>query len=194
MDKRRLAVGISGASGAALATELLLQLREQPDVEVHLVYTRGAVLTLCQELGRGPELWESLADHTYSNEDVGAALASGSFRTMGMVVAPCSMKTLAGIHSGYSDTLLLRAADVTLKERRKLVLAVRETPLSPIHLRNMYELSMMGAVILPPMLSYYQSPQSVEDCTRHIVGKLLDQFALESTEFRRWEGMEGQDG
>lgn len=131
MDRRRLVVGISGASGAALATELLRQLKEQPDVEAHLVYTRGAVLTLRQELGRGPELWESLADRSYSNEDVGAALASGSFRTIGMVVVPCSMKTLAGIHSGYSDTLLLRAADVAIKERRELVLAVRETPLSP---------------------------------------------------------------
>lgn len=192
MDRRRLVVGVSGASGAALAAELLRQLKEQPDVEVHLVYTKGAVLTLRQELERGPELWESLADRVYSNDDVGAAPASGSFQTAGMVVAPCSVKTLAGIHCGYSDTLLLRAADVTLKERRKLVLAVRETPLSPIHLRNMYELSMMGAVILPPMLSYYQSPQSVEDCTRHIVGKLLDQFGLESGGFRRWNGMEGK--
>ena len=192
MDRRRLVVGVSGASGAALATELLRQLKEQLDVEVHLVYTKGAVLTLRQELGCGPELWEPLADRIYPNDDVGAALASGSFRTMGMVVAPCSMKTLAGIRSGYSDTLLLRAADVTIKERRKLVLAVRETPLSPIHLRNMYELSMMGAVILPPMLSYYQLPRSVEDCTRHIAGRLLDQFGLESGGFRRWIGMEDE--
>lgn len=192
MDKRRIVVGISGASGAALATELLRQLKELPGVGVHLVYTKGAVLTLWQEMGSGPELWESLADRTYSNEDVGAALASGSFRTMGMLVVPCSMKTLAGIHSGYSDTLLLRAADVTMKEQRKLVLAVRETPMSPIHLRNMYDLSMMGAVILPPMLSYYQAPQSVEDCTRHIVGKLLDQFGLESEGFKRWEGIQDE--
>lgn len=192
MDKRRIVVGISGASGAALATELLRQLKALPEVEVHLVYTRGAVLTLRQEMGSGPEIWESLADRTYPNGDVGAALASGSFRTMGMLVVPCSMKTLAGIHSGYSDTLLLRAADVTMKEQRKLVLAVRETPMSPIHLRNMYDLSMMGAVILPPTLSYYQAPRSVEDCTRHIVGKLLDQFGLESEGFKRWEGMQDE--
>lgn len=188
--KRRLIVGISGASGAPLATELLLQLREQENVETHLVYTQGAALTLQMESGAIPEEWEALADCVYSNTDLGAALASGSFQTMGMVIAPCSMKTLAGIHSGYSDSLLLRAADVTLKERRKLVLAVRETPLSPIHLRNMYDLSLMGAVILPPMLSYYQSPKSVKDCTRHIVGKLLDQFGLESGSYQRWQGME----
>lgn len=106
----------------------------------------------------------------------------------GMAVVPCSMKTLAGIHSGYSDNLLLRAADVTLKERRKLVLVTRECPLSNIHLRNMYEVSQAGAVILPPVLSYYNRPQSVEEMTRHIVGKILDQFEIEFNEFRRWEG------
>lgn len=105
-------------------------------------------------------------------------------------MVPCSMKTVAGIHSGYADNLLLRAADVTLKEERKLVLAARETPLSPVHLRNLYELSLMGVTILPPMLSYYQQPKTLEEATNHIVGKLLDQFGLELPDYRRWEGME----
>lgn len=188
MDRPRLVVGVTGASGAPIALELLRQLSGQP-VETHLVYTRGAVLTLEQETGQGPEALEALADCVYSNDDLGAPIASGSFPTMGMAVAPCSMKTLAGIHSGYSDSLLLRAADVALKERRRLVLAARETPLSPVHLRNMYELSMMGAIILPPMLSYYQRPVSADDCTRHVVGKLLDQFGLECMGFSRWNGM-----
>ena len=130
----------------------------------------------------------ALADVVYENDNIGASIASGTFKTMGMVVVPCSMKTAAGIHSGYSDNLLLRAADVTLKEQRKLVLVPRECPLSPIHLRNLYELSMMGVQILPPVLSYYQHPQTVRDCTLHMAGKILDQFGIEIEEFQRWEG------
>ena len=108
---------------------------------------------------------------------------------MGMVVIPCSMKTVAGIHSGYSDNLLLRAADVTLKERRRLILVAREAPLSTLHLRNLYELSQMGAVILPPVLSYYQRPKSLEEMTAHVVGKVLDQLGIDAPDYRRWEGM-----
>ena len=122
------------------------------------------------------------------NQDLGAALASGSFKTLGMAVVPCSMKTLAGIHSGYSDNLLLRAADVTLKERRRLVLVARECPLSPVHLRNMYELSQMGAVILPPVLSYYHKPETLEEMTGHVVGRIMDQLGMEYEGFRRWGG------
>ena len=126
----------------------------------------------------------------YALEDIAAAPASGSFKTMGMIVVPASMKTVAGIASGYSDNLLLRAADVTLKERRRLVLVARECPLSTLHLRNLLELSRMGAVILPPVMSYYSHPATIGDMTRHIVGKILDQFDLETEGFRRWEGME----
>lgn len=185
----RLIIGVSGASGAPIAVELLRQLRENhPEIETHLIVSRGAELTLRQECGMGPEDLKALAGVFLKNDSIGASIASGSFRTMGMIVAPCSMKTVAGIVSGYSDNLLLRAADVCLKERRNLVLCARESPLSTIHLRNLYELSRMGAVILPPMLTYYQQPEQVEDMTRHIVGKLLDQFGLDCPGFCRWEG------
>lgn len=185
MDKTRLVIGISGASGIPIAVEILRRLRKSC-VETHLVYTRGAEMTLRQETDLLVEGLEAMADVVYENRNIGAAIASGTFRTAGMIVVPCSMKTVAGIASGYSDNLLLRAADVTMKEGRKLVLVARETPLSQIHLRNLYELSRMGAVIIPPMLSYYNRPGSVADCTAHIAGKVLDQFGIESEDFRRW--------
>ena len=184
--KQRLVIGISGASGAPLAVDLLKTLKPT-NVETHVVVTRGGILTLRQECGM--DSVADLADVIYDNHDIGAGPASGSFRTMGMIVIPCSMKTAAGIHSGYSDNLLLRAADVTLKERRKLVLVARETPLSTIHLRNLYELSQMGTIILPPMLSFYQKPDSLEEMTNHIVGKVLDQFGIDTPDFHRWKGM-----
>jgi 4-hydroxy-3-polyprenylbenzoate decarboxylase len=183
---KKIIVGISGASGAPLAVELLRQLKKQKDVEVHLVVSRGAQLTLAQETDLRLEQVYELADMVYDNGNLGASIASGSFRTDGMIVVPCSMKTLAGIVSGYSENLLLRAADVVLKERRKLVLVPRECPLSNIHLRNMYEASQAGAILLPPVLSYYNHPESVADCTRHIVGKILDQFDLEGEGYNRW--------
>jgi 4-hydroxy-3-polyprenylbenzoate decarboxylase len=183
---KKIIVGISGASGAPLAVELLRQLKKQKDVEVHLVVSRGAQLTLAQETDLRLEQVYELADMVYDNGNLGASIASGSFRTDGMIVVPCSMKTLAGIVSGYSENLLLRAADVVLKERRKLVLVPRECPLSNIHLRNMYEASQAGAILLPPVLSYYNHPESVADCTRHIVGKILDQFDLEGEGYKRW--------
>ncbi|MCD8120484.1 MAG: UbiX family flavin prenyltransferase [Lachnospiraceae bacterium] len=185
--KKRLIIGMSGASGAPLTVELLRQLRQYSDqIETHLVVTRGAELTLAEETKLSIADLCALADVTYDNSNIGAAIASGSFRTMGMVVVPCSMKTLAGIVSGYSENLLLRAADVTLKERRKLVLVPREAPFGTIHLRNLYEVSQLGAVVIPPVLSYYNHPETVDDCTRHIVGKVLDQFDLEGDGFRRW--------
>ncbi|MGM9618223.1 MAG: UbiX family flavin prenyltransferase [Oscillospiraceae bacterium] len=186
MAEKRLIVGVSGASGAPLTVALLQALKET-GVETHAVLTRGGELTLRQECGL--ESLEGLADVVYDVQDIGAGPASGSFKAMGMIVIPCSMKTAAGIHSGYSDNLLLRAADVTLKERRKLVLVAREAPFSTIHLRNLYELSRMGAVILPPMLSYYQRPETVVEMTYHTVCKALDQFGIEAPGFRRWEGM-----
>lgn len=186
---RRLLVGISGATGIPIVVELLGQLKSIPDIETHLIYTRGARLTLKTESSLTEEELCALADVVHDNENIGAGPASGSWESMGMVIVPCSMKTVAGINCGYSDNLLLRAADVTLKERRRLVLVARECPLGTIHLRNMYELSQMGAVILPPVMAYYNQPQSVEDCTRHITGKILQQFGITAEQFRRWEGM-----
>ncbi len=187
---RRIVVGISGGSGIPLAVELLRQLRSIEDVETHLVCTRGGEITVAQESDLSMDEICSLADVVYDNKDIGAHIASGTFKTDGMVVVPCSMKTVAGICSGYTDNLLLRAADVTLKERRKLVLVARECPLNTIHLRNMYELSQMDVEILPPMLTYYNHPKTLEDCTRHIVGKILDRFGIEGEDFRRWNGCE----
>lgn len=183
---KKIIIGISGASGAPIAIELLRQLKENPEIETHLVYSYGAELTLSQETALDTKQLRELADVAYDNHEIGAAIASGSFKTDGMIVVPCSMKTLAGIVTGYSDNLLLRAADVMLKERRKLVLVTRECPLSTIHLKNMYEASLAGAVILPPVLSYYSHPEAAEDCTRHIVGKILDQFDIEGEGYRRW--------
>lgn len=185
VKKDRIIVGISGASGAPLAIELLRALR-QTELECHLIVTPGGWRTIAEETGMTAEQVCALADVVHDVENIGAPPASGSWQALGMVVVPCSMKTLAGIHSGYSENLLLRAADVTLKERRKLVLVPRECPLSSIHLRNQYELSLMGAVMMPPVLSYYNRPLSIEDMARHLVGKILDQFGVAYDGFRRW--------
>lgn len=189
MDKR-LVIGMSGASGAPLTVELLRQLHDRhPQVQTHLIVTHGAELALAQETDVSMAQLKSLASVCHANGNIGAAPASGSFRTMGMIVVPCSMKTVAGIVSGYSDNLLLRAADVVLKERRKLVLVAREAPLSTVHLRNLYEVSRLGAVVLPPMLTYYNHPASVEDCTRYTVNRILSQFDLDEDSYQ-WEGMD----
>lgn len=186
----RLIVGVSGASGAPLAVELLRQLREeQPELETHLVVTRGGEMTLQQECGMGLDELKALAHVWHENDAIGASIASGSFPAMGMAVVPCSMKTVAGIVSGYSDNLLLRAADVCLKERRKLVLVARESPLSTVHLRNLYEASQLGAVIVPPVLTYYNRPGTVDEMTRYTARRILSQFGL-GGEGYRWEGME----
>lgn len=185
--KKRIVVAISGASGAPLAIDLLCQLKKLEEIETHLIYTQAALSTLAQETTLSLSELTALADKVYDNHDLGAAIASGTFKAEAMVVVPCSMKTLAGIVSGYSDTLLLRAADVTLKEGRKLIVVPRECPLSMIHLRNMEELSRYGAVIIPPMLSYYNHPKTVADCTRHITGKIMDHLHLECEDFKRWK-------
>lgn len=182
----RLVIGISGASGAPLAVKLLTELKKLPEVETHLVVSHGGELTIAQETDLSMDQVKALADVVYDNWDVGAALASGSFKTDGMIVVPCSMKTLAGIHSGYCDNLLLRAADVTMKESRKLLLVPRECPFSPIHLRNMYELSQLGVRILPPVVSYYNKPETTDDITGHIVGKIMDCFGLDYQGYKRW--------
>lgn len=187
-DVKRLVVGISGASCANLAVMLLETMRQTPGWETHLVLSDGAKRTIEHETDLTCAQVEALATTVYPTDDVGASIASGTFVTAGMVVVPCSMKTLSGISHGYSDNLLLRAADVTLKERRKLVLAVRETPLNLIHLNNMVTLAGMGVVIMPPVLTFYNHPKTVEDLQRHIVGKLLHEFGVEAPCFKRWTG------
>lgn len=185
-NKKRLVVGMSGASGAVLGVEVMKALKENPEWETHLVISKGAEETILQETNYKLIEVMNLADKVYSINDIGASIASGTFKTEGMIIVPCSMKTAAGIASGYSDNLLLRAADVTIKERRKLVLVTRECPLSTIHLRNMLALSELGAIIMPPVVTYYNKPVSLEDMNRHIVGKILDRFDIELSGFNRW--------
>lgn len=187
----RLIVGISGASGAIYGVRLLEVLRELPDVETYLVITSPARRTIEYEVGRPIAEVDALAHRIYDITDVGAAIASGSFLTEGMVVAPCSVKTLSAIAHSYNDNLLVRAADVCLKERRKLVLLVRETPLHLGHIRLMLAVTEMGGIILPPVPAFYHRPQSVADIVDQTIGKVLDQFGLDAELFHRWEGTEG---
>lgn len=184
----RLVVAMTGASGAVLGIRLLERLREVPSVETHLVMSRWARQTIRLEATRTASEVASLADHVYHPEDLAAAISSGSFLTDGMVVVPCSMKTLAGIRAGYGDGLITRAADVTLKERRKLVLVVRETPLSEIHLENMLSLARMGVCIFPPVPAFYTLPSTIDEMADTIVARVLDQFGVTVPETRRWAG------
>jgi polyprenyl P-hydroxybenzoate/phenylacrylic acid decarboxylase-like protein len=184
----RIIVGVSGASGATLAGALLRALQQSPGVETHLVVSKGALRILELESPQEKEAFLALADQVHPIGDIAANIASGSFLTAGMVVIPCSMKTLAGIAHGYADNLLLRAADVCLKERRKLILVPREMPLSTLHLENMLKASQYGAVILPPMLTFYNNARTVEDMVDILVGKILMQFGLEYAPFKPWQG------
>ncbi|MFF9580979.1 non-oxidative hydroxyarylic acid decarboxylases subunit B [Streptomyces achromogenes] len=185
----RLVVGMTGATGAVFGVRFLQVLAQLPDVESHLVLSRWARATIELETGLSVNEVGDLADVVHQPQDQGAAISSGSFRTDGMVIVPCSMKTLAAIRTGYADTLVARAADVILKERRKLVLVPRETPLSEIHLENMLALSRMGAQLVPPMPAFYNHPQSVDDVVDHVVTRILDQFDLPAPAAKRWEGM-----
>jgi flavin prenyltransferase len=189
----KLVVAMTGATGAPFGVRLLERLREAEGVETHLVLSQWARSTIELETGRNVREVLELADVSYKSNDQGAAISSGSFRTDGMIVVPCSMKTLAGIRTGYADGLVCRAADVTLKERRKLVLVPRETPLSEIHLENMLSLSRMGAVVVPPMPAFYNHPTSVADIVDHVVTRVLDQFDLPTPSARRWTGLGHQD-
>jgi flavin prenyltransferase len=188
---KRIVVGMTGATGAVLGVELLRQLQRCADVETHLVVSRWARATIHLETEVSARDVESLADVVYSWDEQTAAISSGSFRLDGMVIAPCSMKTLAAIRTGYADGLIARAADVTLKENRRLVLVARETPLSQIHLENMLALARMGARIVPPMPAFYNHPASVGDIVDHIVARILDQFDIESPTAKRWNGVSG---
>lgn len=183
---KRLVVGISGASGMPIAVEVLKAIRMQPDWMSCLVISGGGEKTIEMECDFTVEQVKALADECYDIKNIGASIASGTFETEGMVVVPCSMKTVAGIAHGYSDNLLLRAADVVLKERRKLVLVARETPFNTIHLKNMLELSQMGAIIMPPMLTFYNHPETLQDSVHHITGKILDVFHIKYDKFCRW--------
>jgi len=185
VSPRRLIVGVSGASGVIYGVRLLEALRELP-VESHLVMTRAAEVTLARETDLKVAAVRALADVVHGAGDIAAAPSSGSFRSEGMIVAPCSMRSLAEIATGATTSLLTRAADVTLKERRRLVLMVRETPLHSIHLRNMLTLSEMGAVIAPPVPAFYRQPESVGDLVDQSVGRVLDLFGLDSPLVRRW--------
>jgi flavin prenyltransferase len=186
----RIVVGISGASGAIYGVRLLQVLR-QLGVETHVVLSDTAGETIAFETEYALDQVLALAHKVYPISDVSAAISSGSFRTDGMVVAPCSMKTLSGLANSYNDNLLTRAADVTLKERRKLVLVVRETPLHLGHLRLMTAVTEMGAVVLPPMPAFYHKPKTIDDIIDQTVGKVLDQFGLEASLFKRWTGFDG---
>jgi 4-hydroxy-3-polyprenylbenzoate decarboxylase len=180
---------MTGATGAPFGVRLLESLRELPDVETHLVLSRWARTTIELETGLSVAEVSALADVTHHPDDQGATISSGSFRTDGMVIVPCSMKTLAGIRTGYAEGLVARAADVVLKERRRLVLVPRETPLSEIHLQNMLELARMGVQLVPPMPAFYNHPRTVDDIVDHVVARVLDQFVLPAPAARRWAGM-----
>ena len=192
MSRKRIIIGATGASGTPLLIEVLRAVREDPSWESVLIMTEGAKLTAAYESALSVAEIGALADLVLEPEQIDAGPASGSWPAEGMLVVPCSMKTVAGIHSGYAENLLLRAADVTLKESRPLVLCPREAPLSAIHLRNLYELSMIpGVRIIPPMLSYYHAPASLEDVTRQVAARLLAPFGIEPAGYRRWETPEG---
>jgi 4-hydroxy-3-polyprenylbenzoate decarboxylase len=183
----RLVIAITGASGAIFGIRTLEALQAL-GVETHLILSKWARSTVTHETNYNPEQIERLVSFVHRADNQGAPLSSGSFKTDGMIIAPCSMKTLAAIRAGYGDTLICRAADVILKERRKLVLLARESPFSEIHLENMLALTRMGAVIFPPVPAFYNRPQTIEDLVNHIVGRLLDQFGLEMPGLKRWSG------
>ncbi len=181
-------VGITGASGAIYGIELLRALKKL-GIETHLIASKTAQITLAHETGYTLAQAQELADHAYPAGDLSACIASGSCRTMGMVIAPCSMRSLAEIATGNTTTLLTRAADVVLKERRRLVLLARETPLTLAHIRNMETVTLMGGIIAPPVPAFYTKPQSLEDMVAHTVGRVLDLFGLDAGNVKRWDGV-----
>ena len=185
--KERIIIGITGASGAIYGIRMLEALRKVKNIETHLIISKAAAITIAEETDYSISDVSKLADVTHKINDMAASISSGSYKTLGMVVAPCSMKSLAEIATGLSNTLISRAADVILKEKRKLVLMVRETPLSSIHLNHMLNLSNMGVYIAPPLPAFYNKPESVDDIVDHSVGRVLDIFDIENTLARRWK-------
>ncbi len=189
-EPRRIVVALSGASGAIYGIRALEVLAADPTVEVHAIVSKGARATIEYETGRKVDGVIALAHQTYDEGDLAAAIASGTFLTSGMLVAPCSVRTMSAIAHSLSDNLIVRAADVHLKERRPLVLMVRETPLHAGHLKSMHELALYGATILPPVPGFYVRPKTIDDIVDHSVGKALDQLGIAHQLFRRWEGPE----
>ena len=187
--RQRIIVGISGASGAIYGVRLLQALRTLPSIETHAVISDAGWLNITHELGLERTHAPTLADVVHSIDHIGASIASGSFRASGMVVAPCSMRTLAAIAHGLADNLLTRAADVMLKERRRLILLARETPLHLVHLRNMTTVTEMGAIVCPPVPAFYQKPQTVDDIVQHSIARVLDLLGLEQTLAAPWMGL-----
>lgn len=189
-----LVIGITGASGAIYGIRLLEVLSDSKDTETHLIISGAGEKIIRYETDRDLKQVKSLADVCYEFDDIGAGLSSGLFKRDGMVIAPCSIKTLSALASSYTDNLITRAADITLKERKKLVLLVRETPLHLGHLRNMVKVTEMGAVILPPVPAFYHKPQTIDDLVNYTVGRILDVFDIEHNLFKRWEGLTDRDG
>lgn len=190
MNKERLVVGLSGASGVIYGIRLLEMLKDIEPVETHLVISSWAERIIPQETDYKVSDIKAMADRVYENDNMGAAISSGSFKTMGMVVVPCSMKTLSAISHGYTENLLHRAADVIIKERRKLVIVPRETPLSSIHLQNLLRLSELGAVIMPPVPAMYHNPKDLMEVINHTVVRIIDQLGYGHllTNAKRWSG------
>jgi polyprenyl P-hydroxybenzoate/phenylacrylic acid decarboxylase-like protein len=189
--KKRLIVGITGATGAVYGLEILKVLKSVSDWESHVILSDAGALNLWHELAMKRKDLERLADVAYHPKDIAAAIASGSFLTHGMVVAPCSMKTLAAVAHAHADDLIARAADVVLKERRRLVLVPRETPLNLAHLRNMAAVTEMGGIIFPPVPAFYARPKSIDELVSHSVARVLDLFGVHSATLERWQGMKG---
>jgi len=189
---KRLIIGISGASGVIYGIRMLEVLEAMPDVETHLIMSRFARLTIEIETPHTPQYVESLADEVHNFGNQAASISSGSFKTDGMVIAPCSMRTLSAIANSAADSLLTRAADVVLKERRTLVLMPREAPLHVGHCKLLYEAAQLGAVIAPPMPAFYNRPETIDDIVNHSVGRVLDVFGLDAGILKRWEGVNGR--
>jgi 4-hydroxy-3-polyprenylbenzoate decarboxylase len=181
----KLIVAITGASGSILGIRILEELKKK-SVETHLVISKWGMVTIEKETNYTPKEVRVLADYNYDEDNLAAAISSGSFKCDGMIVAPCSMKTLSGIANGYTEDLIIRAADVSIKEGRKLILLTRETPLNTIHLENMLKLSRIGVTIMPPVPAFYIRPKTLEDMINQIVGRALDQFGIELDTFKRW--------
>jgi 4-hydroxy-3-polyprenylbenzoate decarboxylase len=185
---KKIIVGISGASGAIYGIRLLQILRAL-QIESHLIISKAASLTITTETDYSIQDVKNLADHVHSPSDIGACISSGSFKIDGMIIAPCSMKTLAGIANGYEDNLMIRAASVIMKEQKKLVLMIRETPLHAIHLENMLRLSRAGVIISPPVPAFYNKPKTIDQLVEHSVSRVLDLFDVDTSLIKRWSGM-----
>ncbi|OUU79701.1 MAG: hypothetical protein CBC38_04295 [Gammaproteobacteria bacterium TMED78] len=188
-NKRKIIIAITGASGSIYGIKALKELKNDSSIETHLIVSSSGYLNIISELGIKKSALKKLADVVHSEKDVGASIASGSFKTSGMIIAPCSMKSLAAIANGYADNLISRAADVTLKERRKLLLVVRETPFNLAHLKNMTSVTQMGGLIFPPVPSFYAKLNNLDEMVDQTVGRILDYFDIDTELLRRWEGI-----